>query len=105
MSEQMADKSTLPTPTPVKKEALIEQKAQAYWKKNISFILSLLAVWALVSYVCGILLAEQLGGIYIGRLPLGFWFAQQGSIVVFILLILTYAVGMDRIDREFDVHE
>lgn len=84
--------------------ATVEEKAQAYWKRNITFILQLLAVWALVSYVCGILLANaDLGTI--GVLPFSFWFAQQGSIIVFIVLIWIYARHMDKVDREFDVHE
>jgi putative solute:sodium symporter small subunit len=84
---------------------VVEEKAQLYWKKNITFILSLLAVWALVSYVCGILLAEPLRDVYIGSLPFGFWFAQQGSILTFMVLILIYALRMDKMDKEFDVNE
>jgi putative solute:sodium symporter small subunit len=83
----------------------VEEKAQAYWRKNISLILVLLSIWALVSYVCGILLAVPLQDVTIGNLPFGFWFAQQGSIVTFMVLILIYAVTMDRIDREFDLNE
>jgi putative solute:sodium symporter small subunit len=79
----------------------VEEKAQAYWKKNITLILSLLAVWALVSYVCGIFLAEPLRDVTIGSLPFGFWFAQQGSILTFIVLIAIYAVTMDKVDKEF----
>ncbi len=65
----------------------------------------LLAIWAMVSYVFGILLVEPLNAIKIGQLPLGFWFAQQGSIYVFVIEIFVYSVLMDKIDREFDVHE
>jgi putative solute:sodium symporter small subunit len=83
----------------------VEAKAQAYWRKNISLILVLLTIWALVSYVCGILLAVPLQDVTIGSLPFGFWFAQQGSIMTFMVLILVYAVTMDRIDREFDLNE
>jgi putative solute:sodium symporter small subunit len=83
----------------------VEEKAQAYWRKNISLILVLLSIWALVSYVCGILLAVPLQDVTIGSLPFGFWFAQQGSIITFMILILVYAVTMDRIDREFDLNE
>jgi putative solute:sodium symporter small subunit len=83
----------------------VEEKAQAYWRKNISLILVLLSIWALVSYVCGILLAVPLQDVTIGSLPFGFWFAQQGSIMTFMVLILIYAVTMDRIDREFDLNE
>jgi putative solute:sodium symporter small subunit len=65
----------------------------------------LLTIWAFVSYVCGILLVEQLNAIQLGGFPLGFWFAQQGSIYVFVVLIFAYYVLMRRLDRKFDVHE
>ena len=80
-------------------------RAQAYWKRNKTYMMVLLAVWALVSYVFGILLVEQLNTISIGGFPLGFWFAQQGSIYVFVALIFIYYILMQRLDREFDVHE
>lgn len=76
-----------------------------YWKKNVSIILRCLVVWFVVSLLAGILLAPALNGISIGGYPLGFWFAQQGAIYVFILLIFYYAWRMNRLDREFDVHE
>lgn len=65
----------------------------------------LLAIWFLVSYGFGILLAEPLNNIVINGFPLGFWFAQQGSIMTFVALILVYAVRMDRLDDEFGVSE
>jgi len=80
-------------------------KAAAYWKANLSLITTLLVIWALVSYVFGILLAPALNGIKIGGLPLGFWFAQQGSIYVFVVLIFVYSARMQRVDEQFDVHE
>ena len=80
-------------------------KAQAYWQRNVKVITWLLVIWALVSYVFGILLAPVLAFIKIGQIPLGFWFAQQGSIVIFVILIFVYCWIMDRIDREFDVQE
>ncbi|WP_337844256.1 DUF4212 domain-containing protein [Thermus sp.] len=76
-----------------------------YWKKNVALIRNLLIVWALVSYVLGILLAEPLSGVRLGSLPLGFWFAQQGSIYIFVILIFYYAWRMDQLDREHHVHE
>lgn len=82
-----------------------EEKAQAYWRANIRLILSLLAVWALVSYVAGFFLAQPLANINIGQIPLSFWFVQQGAIIVFVVLIFVYAWMMDRIDRQFDVSE
>lgn len=76
-----------------------------YWKRNLRLMVVLLAIWFLVSYVCGILLVEQLNQVVIGGFPLGFWFAQQGSIYVFVILILVYAKRMDALDREFGVDE
>lgn len=80
-------------------------KAQAYWRRNLNLITILLVVWALVSYVAAIFLAQPLYAIKLGQLPLSFWFAQQGSIIIFVLLIFTYCWMMDRIDREFGVAE
>jgi len=76
-----------------------------YWKKNLQYLLTLLAVWFLVSYGCGILFADALNNIEIGGFGLGFWFAQQGSIYVFVILIFVYVWLMNRLDREFDVDE
>lgn len=81
------------------------EKAQAYWRTNLRIILSLLAVWALVSYVTAIGFANQLYSIRIGNLPFSFWMAQQGAIVIFVILIFVYAKIMDQVDNQFDVHE
>lgn len=80
---------------------------RAYWRRNIRYVAALLAVWFVVSYGFGILLAEPLNRITIPGtgLPLGFWFAQQGSIYVFVVLIFVYVWLMNRLDREFDVDE
>jgi len=78
---------------------------QKYWKTNITYVGSLLAVWFVVSYVFGILLVEPLNGIRVGGFKLGFWFAQQGSIYVFVVLIFVYVWLMNRLDRKFDVDE
>ena len=80
-------------------------KMAEYWKKNLSAMVALLSVWALVSYVFGILLVKVLNGIRIGGFPLGFWFAQQGSIYVFVALIFIYCIFMAKLDRDYDVHE
>ncbi len=79
----------------------------AYWRRNIRYVAILLAVWFTVSYGFGILLAEPLDAIRIPGTgyPLGFWFAQQGSIYVFVILIFIYVFLMNRLDREFGVHE
>lgn len=78
---------------------------RGYWRANIRLILILLCVWAAVSYGCGILFIEPLNQFRIGNLPLGFWFAQQGSIYVFIVLIFIYATMMDRLDRRYGMRE
>ncbi|MES1946530.1 hypothetical protein C84B14_04259 [Salinisphaera sp. C84B14] len=79
--------------------------AAAYWQANIRLVLKLLAVWFVVSYGCGILLVDVLNNFYIGGYPLGYFFAQQGSIYVFLFLIFFYAFRMNKIDREFGVEE
>jgi putative solute:sodium symporter small subunit len=79
-----------------------QSSREAYWKKNRQLIGILLAVWALVSYGFAILFPMKFS---IGQLPAGFWWAQQGSMFVFVALIFIYAWRMDAIDREFDVHE
>lgn len=79
--------------------------AAGYWRANITLILSLLAVWAIVSYGCSILLVDWLNQFSVGHLPLGFWFAQQGSIYVFVVLIFVYAFTMDRLDKKYNVDE
>lgn len=78
---------------------------RAYWKRNLRFTLVLLSIWFLAGYVVAILLAPTLNQVDFLGGPLGFWFAQNGAIYVFWLLILVYAVGMNRLDREFDVEE
>lgn len=81
-----------------------QDKRQAYWRANTALIRTLLIVWALVSLGCSILLVQPLNNLRIGGLPLGFWMAQQGSILVFIGLIFIYAVQMDRLDRKYDIN-
>lgn len=78
---------------------------QEYWKRNIRYVLILLAVWFVVSYGFGILWADALNNIRIGGFKLGFWFAQQGSIYVFVILIFVYVRLMNKLDEEYDVDE
>ncbi len=73
-------------------------KKNTYWKKNIQYISILLSIWFLVSFGCGILFVEQLNTIQIGGFKLGFWFAQQGSIYTFVMIIFTYIFLMNRLD-------
>ena len=77
--------------------------AARYWRANLRAMAVLLTVWFVVSYLLGIVLVEPLNAFHIGGFPLGFWFAQQGSIYTFVLLILAYALWMDRLDRRHDV--
>ena len=78
---------------------------QGYWKATLGLLAKILVIWFLVSFGAGILFAPLLDKISLGGYPLGFWFAQQGSIYVFIGLIFWYAKKMGEIDRRFDVHE
>ncbi|HEY5789562.1 MAG TPA: DUF4212 domain-containing protein [Gammaproteobacteria bacterium] len=83
----------------------LEGAAAAYWSRNLKLIITLLVIWFVVSYGFGILLFEPLNAIKIGGYKLGFWFAQQGSMYTFLILIFFYAHAMNKLDREFDVHE
>ncbi len=83
----------------------MDKSGDAYWKATLSLITKILAVWFLVSFGAGILFAPLLNNIHLGGYPLGFWFAQQGSIYIFVALIFIYGKKMDAIDRKFDVHE
>ena len=78
-----------------------------YWRRNIRYVGMLLAVWFLVSFGFGILLVEPLNSVNLPgtAYPLGFWFAQQGSILVFLALIFFYAWRMNRLDRQYGVEE
>jgi len=81
------------------------EQRTAYWRANLRVLAGCMAVWFVVSYGFGILLVEPLNRMVIGGFPLGFWFAQQGSIYVFVILIFFYAWRMNRVDRKYDVHE
>ncbi len=76
-------------------------EATRYWRTNLKLVGGLLVVWFLVSYGAAILFVEPLNTIHLGGFPLGFWFAQQGAILVFIALILAYCLTMDRVDAEY----
>ncbi len=77
--------------------------ARAYWRANLRLMAGLLMVWFWGSFGLGILLVEPLNRFHLGGFPLGFWFAQQGSIYLFVILILIYALRMDRIDKQHGV--
>ena len=82
-----------------------KQKYKNYWRRNLQYLAVLLSVWFAVSYGFGILLVDELNTIRIGGFGLGFWFAQQGSIYVFVVLIFVYVWLMNKLDKEFDVDE
>jgi putative solute:sodium symporter small subunit len=82
-----------------------KEAAQAYWRANIRWLLTLLAIWFAVSYGAGILFVDQLNSIRLGGFKLGFWFAQQGSIYTFVLLIFVYVRVMNQLDKKFGVEE
>jgi len=80
-------------------------KAEQYWKSNIRLVSILLVIWFVVSFLFGIILVEPLNAIKVGGMGLGFWFAQQGSMYGFLILIYVYVKRMSALDVEHDVHE
>ena len=80
-------------------------KMKAYWKQNLKYLVILLTVWFLVSYGFGILFVDEMNQIKLGGFKLGFWFAQQGAIYVFVVLIFVYVYLMNKLDKDYDVHE
>lgn len=79
--------------------------ARAYWRDNLRLVAACLAIWFVFSFGFGILLVEPLNAVRFGGFRLGFWFAQQGSIYVFLALIVFYARAMAKLDRRYHVHE
>lgn len=84
---------------------MVDQNHKSYWNKNLKYLAILLSVWFLVSFGCGILFVDQLNTIRIGGFKLGFWFAQQGAIYVFIVIIFIYVYLMNRLDKAHGVEE
>lgn len=82
-----------------------KNKLKMYWQKNVRILLILLLVWFLCSYGAGILFASQLNAIRLGGFKLGFWFAQQGSIYIFLIIIFLYVRLMNNLDKQYDVDE
>ena len=80
-------------------------KLHKYWQTNLRYLFILLSIWFLVSFVFGIFLVDQLNSVRIGGFKLGFWFAQQGSIYTFLILIAVYVRWMNRLDKKYDVDE
>jgi putative solute:sodium symporter small subunit len=83
----------------VVRTARVHEALERYWRYNLRIMAGLLFFWAFASFGCGILWVDWLNGFRVAGFPLGFWFAQQGSIVVFVLCILIYCVAMNRLDR------
>ncbi len=83
----------------------MQKSYKNYWKANIRYVLILIAIWFIVSYGFGIFFVETLNKVRIGGFKLGFWFAHQGSIYVFVVLIFVYVWLMNRLDKKYDVEE
>ena len=82
-----------------------EHQRREYWRRNLRLMAVLLTIWALVSFGAGILFVEPLNEVVIAGFPLGFWFAQQGSIITFVILIAVYVWRMDKLDAEYGIDE
>ncbi|MGB5951208.1 MAG: DUF4212 domain-containing protein [Ornithinimicrobium sp.] len=78
---------------------------QQYWRRNLRLMAILLAIWASVSFGAGILFVDVLNQVSLLGVPLGFWFAQQGSIITFVILIAVYVWRMDKLDKEYGIEE
>lgn len=83
----------------------MSKNLKKYWRTNLRYLAILLSIWLLVSFVFGILLADTLNNYHIGGFPLGFWFAQQGAIYVFVILIFVYVYLMNKLDKAYGVDE
>lgn len=107
-TEQEAERERRPEEEPEAepdRPVLDPEDVREYWRRNVRLIAGLFVVWFAVSFLAAILIAEPLTEIPIGNIPLSFWFAQQGSIAVFVLLIYVYARQMNKLDREFGVED
>lgn len=82
-----------------------QKKASAYWAANVKYLVILLSIWFLVSYGAGIIFKDSLNNLKIGGFKLGFWFAQQGSIYVFVVLIFVYVRLMNKLDKKFGYND
>ena len=82
-----------------------KQHAKAYWKENVKYLIILLSIWFSVSFLAGIIFKDALDSIRLGGFKLGFWFAQQGSIYVFVILIFVYVRLMNKLDKKYGYDE
>jgi putative solute:sodium symporter small subunit len=83
----------------------MSMRGRRYWRKNLQYLAILLSIWFVVSYGCAILFVDTLNQIRLGGFKLGFWFSQQGSIYIFVILIFVYVRLMNRLDREYHRHD
>lgn len=83
----------------------MSKKHDDYWKSNLKYLRVLLSIWFIVSFLFGIVFAESLNQFKLAGFPLGFWFAHQGSIYTFVILIFIYVILMNKLDKKFDVDE
>jgi putative solute:sodium symporter small subunit len=100
---------TRATPKPMRPRGTLRrmdvERRRAYWRKNLGYLAVLLSIWFVVSFGAGILFVDALDQVRVGGFKLGFWFAQQGAIYVFVALIFVYVVLMNRLDRRYEVDE
>lgn len=82
-----------------------KSKLKQYWQLNLRYIVTLLSIWFLSSFVISIILADELNKLEIFGFKLGFWFAQQGTMIIFVALIFIYVFLMNKLDQKFNVHE
>jgi len=82
-----------------------QEKRTAYWRENVRLMLVLLSIWFVISYLCGIVFVEELNTVRLGGYKLGFWFAQQGSMYGFVIIVFVYAHLMGRLDRKYGLDE
>ncbi len=82
-----------------------QEKRTAYWRENVRLMIVLLSIWFVISYLCGIVFVEQLNTIRLGGYKLGFWFAQQGSMYGFVVIVFIYAYLMGKLDRKYGFNE
>ncbi len=82
-----------------------QKDLKKYWRTNLKYLILLLSIWFTVSFLFGIILVDELNTIRLGGFKLGFWFAQQGAIYVFVILILVYIKLMNRLDKQYNVNE
>ncbi len=83
----------------------MDNNLQAYWKANLRILIILLTIWFVVGFICPILMVDQLNNIQFGGFKLGFWFAFQGSIIVFVILLFVYARLMNQLDKKYGVED